>query len=353
MNGDPFFQPWGSTDPHAVPPPPKDREALTQATKDLMSLADAGASLSDPMYRSGYRPRIPMAHAHTDHPILQKIQQMQHHPPPPQLSHQFSYPLQTSGAGPSHTHPHSTSFPPSQFSGAYGNVHDPPPPTRPSPTGGEAPGPRKRQRRSPPDVPSSTYTSLSPEPPVPAAPKTRAASGKRKPKAQKSRAGAVAGPPKGDAALLTPSQKKANHIQSEQKRRANIRRGYEALCETVPALREAIAAEEQAAAREGKKDSKKEGSTRSKSKIIDGEKIDGRAGPRSENVVLAKTIDYINGLLDERQSLLTRLHRARSVLGVPPDQTNGTALWERQWNGGEGRDPYADEDDEEGAESDS
>ena len=44
--------------------------------------------------------------------------------------------------------------------------------------------------------------------------------------------------------LLSPSQKRANHIQSEQKRRANIRRGYEALCDVVPALREAIKAEE-------------------------------------------------------------------------------------------------------------
>ena len=106
--------------------------------------------------------------------------------------------------------------------------------------------------------------------------------------------------------------------------------------------------------------------------MIDGEKIDGRAGPRSENVVLAKSefmlaatsepyanlhaaIDYINGLLDERQALLARLHRARSMLGIPPDQSNGTALWERQWTGGEGRDPYAEEDDEDadGAESDS
>ena len=48
--------------------------------------------------------------------------------------------------------------------------------------------------------------------------------------------------------LLSPSQKRANHIQSEQKRRANIRRGYEALCEVVPALREAIKQEEEAGA---------------------------------------------------------------------------------------------------------
>ena len=51
-------------------------------------------------------------------------------------------------------------------------------------------------------------------------------------------------------ALLSPSQKRANHIQSEQKRRANIRKGYDALCEVVPALRDAIRAEEEKGASE-------------------------------------------------------------------------------------------------------
>lgn len=107
-------------------------------------------------------------------------------------------------------------------------------------------------------------------------------------------------------ALLSPSQKKANHIQSEQKRRANIRRGYEALCETVPALREAIREEEeearlnatQAAAGLANSKGKAAGKKRA-SKKKDGEdggptsardKIDGRAGPRSENVVLSKSM---------------------------------------------------------------
>ncbi|PPQ70866.1 hypothetical protein CVT24_000551, partial [Panaeolus cyanescens] len=93
--------------------------------------------------------------------------------------------------------------------------------------------------------------------------------------------------------LLSPSQKKANHIQSEQKRRANIRRGYEALCETVPALREAIREEEEAerrmragigpapgARKKGRGKKGKDGDEK--------EKVDGRAGPRSENVVLSK-----------------------------------------------------------------
>ena len=94
--------------------------------------------------------------------------------------------------------------------------------------------------------------------------------------------------------LLSASQKRANHIQSEQKRRANIRRGYEALCETIPALKEAIRKEEEETtvmlANTGGGSSrnplrKKKG----KSPHDDGEKIDGRAGPRSENIVLQKS----------------------------------------------------------------
>jgi hypothetical protein len=87
-------------------------------------------------------------------------------------------------------------------------------------------------------------------------------------------------------ALLSASQKKANHIQSEQKRRANIRRGYEALCETIPALREAIRAEEEASSGLGPGGKKR----RARGRVSDdGEKVDGRAGPRSENIVLAKS----------------------------------------------------------------
>lgn len=83
--------------------------------------------------------------------------------------------------------------------------------------------------------------------------------------------------------LLSPSQKKANHIQSEQKRRANIRRGYEALCEVVPSLREALAAQGQPEPR------KRRRTSNSGSGVATEEKLDGRAGPRSENVVLGKS----------------------------------------------------------------
>ncbi|KAG5652162.1 hypothetical protein H0H81_006047 [Sphagnurus paluster] len=156
-------------------------------------------------------------------------------------------------------------------------------------------------------------------------------------------------PPQQKPALLSASQKKANHIQSEQKRRANIRRGYEALCECVPALREAIREEEEAlaAANDGRNGSsaKRKGKVALKGK--DGEeKVDGRAGPRSENVVLSKTIDYINEILDERSALLTRLHNARSALlpGHPalqyqPSYDSGEdplPPWEREWKGGHG-----------------
>ena len=94
--------------------------------------------------------------------------------------------------------------------------------------------------------------------------------------------------------LLSASQKRANHIQSEQKRRANIRRGYEALCETVPALKEAIRKEEEEAATmfgsTGSSSSRNSArKKKSKNDTDDGEKIDGRAGPRSENIVLQKS----------------------------------------------------------------
>lgn len=42
---------------------------------------------------------------------------------------------------------------------------------------------------------------------------------------------------KADGNPLTPAQKKVNHIVSEQRRRASIRRGYELLCQDIPALR--------------------------------------------------------------------------------------------------------------------
>ncbi|KAF5327022.1 hypothetical protein D9619_004126 [Psilocybe cf. subviscida] len=160
-------------------------------------------------------------------------------------------------------------------------------------------------------------------------------------------------------ALLSPSQKKANHIQSEQKRRANIRRGYEALCETVPALREAIREEEEAernSARAGANGQRKKGRAKKGQKEgEDKDKLDGRAGPRSENVVLSKTIDHIQALLADRSALLARLHRARSSL--PPGHPaliplSPDPLWEREWKGGNGKLGDDDPDAEAGSDND-
>ncbi|KAF9647152.1 hypothetical protein BDM02DRAFT_3098606, partial [Thelephora ganbajun] len=159
--------------------------------------------------------------------------------------------------------------------------------------------------------------------------------------------------------LLSASQKRANHIQSEQKRRANIRRGYEALCETVPALREAIRKEEEeaAAASTIAGSGSLHGAARkkkSKNTNDDGEKVDGRAGPRSENIVLQKTVDYIQELNATRDDLLRRLAQARSALppdhplltpqGTPNPATDQTVpLWEREWD-------YSPDADDEGSE---
>ncbi|EIN04065.1 hypothetical protein PUNSTDRAFT_30592, partial [Punctularia strigosozonata HHB-11173 SS5] len=161
--------------------------------------------------------------------------------------------------------------------------------------------------------------------------------------------------------LLSPSQKKANHIQSEQKRRANIRRGYEALCETVPALREAIRlmeAEQGTGLPDGQEEAGKKGKKRRSKKVNDdGERVDGRAGPKSECVVLQKTIEYVHELLSEREELFARYHQARSALvpGHPalqpirPLDANGMPgmpLWEREWTGGANGDDEGDSDEE-------
>ncbi|GAA6038076.1 hypothetical protein JCM8097_007534 [Rhodosporidiobolus ruineniae] len=145
---------------------------------------------------------------------------------------------------------------------------------------------------------------------------------------------------KGKPALLTAEQKKANHIASEQKRRAAIRAGYDGLTRVVPVLRAAVEEYEsrlaavQAEGGEGAKGTRGGGgrgkkAEREKEKVgarggrgrdgesatgalmggieIGGEKIDGRAGPKSEAIVLAKTVDHLRLLLSRRSTLLTHL----------------------------------------------
>lgn len=120
------------------------------------------------------------------------------------------------------------------------------------------------------------------------------------------------------------------------------------MCETVPALREAIRKEEEEAAAAGSTTTSNGSSSkgrRKKSKSTsDDDKMDGRAGPKSENIVLQKTIDYIHELNSSKDNLSSRLQQARHMLGpghptlyasqdIPQD---GLPLWEREWSGGLG-----------------
>lgn len=68
-------------------------------------------------------------------------------------------------------------------------------------------------------------------------------------------------------------------------------------------------------------------------------------------------VDYIQEMLSEKQQLLVRLRRAQQSL--PPDHpalslvgthqdSDGVALWEREWTGGTG----VNDDDQSGGESD-
>lgn len=126
------------------------------------------------------------------------------------------------------------------------------------------------------------------------------------------------------------------------------------LCDTVPTLRDDINEEGMAAAVASGRSSAMNGGKRGRgrAKIDEGDKIDGRAGPRSENIILCKTIDYINDLLSERATLLSRLNSAKEALppGHPEsgvnDSPHAVPLWERHWDGGEGNAENDGEDDD-------
>ncbi|KAK4047655.1 hypothetical protein OIV83_005313 [Microbotryomycetes sp. JL201] len=146
-------------------------------------------------------------------------------------------------------------------------------------------------------------------------------------------------------ALLTTEQKKANHIASEQKRRAAIRQGYESLCVVVPPLRAAVEEfEERVKKFNGGGGSFSRGKKRKGSGAgaagplsggieIGGEKIDGRAGPKSEAVVLVKTVDYLREVLAIRQERLERLSQLYQLAednGIPASP--GRRIWDEVWN---------------------
>lgn len=94
---------------------------------------------------------------------------------------------------------------------------------------------------------------------------------------------------------LTAGQRKANHILSEQRRRARIREACDRLCEVVPALH----------------------------------------APASEEVVIQNTIEHVQSLLDRQNALLQRLERARNERHERSVPAGGLLpLWERKWDGG-------------------
>ncbi|KAG8697753.1 hypothetical protein FRC12_009253 [Ceratobasidium sp. 428] len=147
--------------------------------------------------------------------------------------------------------------------------------------------------------------------------------------------------------LLSKDQKKKNHIHSEQKRRATIRKGYALLCEEVPSLRMAIAAAEADEAEQaGDGDGRRRRRSRGRASTTDGERLDGRAGPRSESVVLVKTIDHLKDLLASRQELVARVQELRA------GGLGGDSPWERNWDGGTGLAPEGDGDEEDDGEDD-
>ncbi|KAI9485411.1 MAG: hypothetical protein EXX96DRAFT_544998 [Benjaminiella poitrasii] len=83
--------------------------------------------------------------------------------------------------------------------------------------------------------------------------------------------------------LLSEEQKKANHIASEQKRRANIRIGFDQLVNTVPTL---------------------------------------DTFHRSEAVILQKSVKYIKDLINDKNELTARLKELQTMLGEIPDDNN-------------------------------
>ena len=339
--------------------PDEDRQALRKATKDLMSL-DTDGNWNDPNDTSVMN-RSPVIHPHFDNhethqqqshlgqhqqhhyqqsyrvnsyssrrdsfPFLHtKSQQQQQQSQPIQfpVQHHPGSPLRTGSPDPQQSpnsprspygfsqqqQLHQANIPQQQPQqqrrrgretsiGARPKRSHTLPSTSPSFARPSSDSPYKRQRLSPSESPPTSAPATTSVFPIPGH------SSSNRPRQQQ--------PSKPN--LLSVSQKKANHIQSEQKRRANIRRGYAALCETVPALREAIREEEEAernaavdpnitaanginVGTEVKTNSVGKRRRSKKGAVVDGkdlddrdkEKIDGRAGPISENTVLSKSL---------------------------------------------------------------
>lgn len=97
------------------------------------------------------------------------------------------------------------------------------------------------------------------------------------------------GEPSGPKIALTEEQKRANHIASEQKRRTAIRLAYDELCNVVPPLRAAVKEYEERLNRVHGTATDTVAGALTGGIEIGGERVDGRAGPKSEAVVLGKS----------------------------------------------------------------
>lgn len=91
---------------------------------------------------------------------------------------------------------------------------------------------------------------------------------------------------KGHHELLTEAEKKANHIASEQKRRQNIRLGFDQLVEIVPTLSQCH---------------------------------------RSEALILQKSVEYIQQLLMQKNELKDRVKSLQATLGDAPDHVDDSS----------------------------
>lgn len=220
------------------------KEALAQATKNLMSL-DA------------------LATGKISRPDLQL-----HHLPSSSYKHPMQYPLTLRTTVDPAAFSFTRSPPPADDVPSYASSSVSSTDSAPSPS-------TPTELLSPPIFPSPR-TSLKRAAPAPSASSSNKRARPSSAPTTSSSSGSGSKP-----ALLSATQKKANHIQSEQKRRANIRRGYEALCDAVPSLRDGSMLTSEGV--DGLNKIKKKRSSTDTSN-----NSDCRAVPRSENVVLQK-----------------------------------------------------------------
>ncbi|MBW0471844.1 hypothetical protein O181_011559 [Austropuccinia psidii MF-1] len=152
--------------------------------------------------------------------------------------------------------------------------------------------------------------------------------------------------------LLSQEQKRANHIASEQKRRAAIRHGYGRLCLVVPSLRTPIGNEQwmekksdEESGEDLKPGLKSNGKENAKVGIAPkrkrkkGESVETRSGAKSEAVVLAKTVEYLRELEIERSDLIERLKKGENIAiknGIEIRKSNQERLWQERWKGEKG-----------------